>query len=60
MELIDFSAALGTDDRGTPDAFRADTVHLNPLGYDRLAEALYRALDGSGHMPRTLPARSAP
>jgi lysophospholipase L1-like esterase len=44
--VVDFSAALGAGDRRTPDKFRADTLHLNPLGYDRLASALYRALDG--------------
>jgi lysophospholipase L1-like esterase len=44
--VADFSAALGAADRLTPEKFRADTLHLNPLGYDRLASALYRALDG--------------
>jgi GDSL-like Lipase/Acylhydrolase family len=44
--VVDFSAALGAGDRLTPEKFRADTLHLNPLGYDRLASALYRALDG--------------
>jgi lysophospholipase L1-like esterase len=44
--VVDFSAALGAGDRRTPDKFRADTLHLNPLGYDRLTSALYRALDG--------------
>jgi lysophospholipase L1-like esterase len=44
--LVDFSVALGAGDRRTPDKFRADPLHLNLLGYDRLACALYRALDG--------------
>jgi len=44
--VVDFSAALSVDDRRTPDKFRVDTLHLNPLGYDRLASALYLALDG--------------
>ena len=44
--VVDFSAALSADDRRTPDKFHADTLHLNSLGYDRLASALYRALDG--------------
>jgi hypothetical protein len=38
--------ALGAGDSRTPDKFRADMLHLNPMGYDRLASALYRALDG--------------
>jgi lysophospholipase L1-like esterase len=46
VDIVDFSAALGADDRRTPDKFRADTLHLNSLGYDRLTNALYRALDG--------------
>jgi lysophospholipase L1-like esterase len=46
VDVVDFSAALGAADRRTPDKFHADTLHLNPLGYDRLASALYRALDG--------------
>jgi lysophospholipase L1-like esterase len=44
--VVDFSAALSADDRRTPDKFHADTLHLNSLGYDRLASALYLALDG--------------
>jgi lysophospholipase L1-like esterase len=48
MELIDFSAALDAGDRRMPDAFRADTLHLNRSGYDRLSSAHYRVLDGSG------------
>jgi lysophospholipase L1-like esterase len=44
--VVDFSAVLSGDDRRTPDKFRADTLHLNPLGYNRLASALYLALDG--------------
>ena len=44
--LVDFSAALGGGDRRTPDAFRADTLHLNAAGYERLARALDQALDG--------------
>ena len=44
--VVDFSAALSDDDRRTPDKFHADTLHLNSLGYDRLASALYLALDG--------------
>jgi lysophospholipase L1-like esterase len=43
--IVDFAAALGADDRRAPDKFRADTLHLNPSGYDSLATALYRALD---------------
>ena len=38
--------ALGAGDSRTPDKFRADMLHLNPMGYDRLASALYGALDG--------------
>ncbi len=44
VDLVDFAAALGSDDRRTPDAFRADTLHLNAAGYRKLAEALERAL----------------
>jgi lysophospholipase L1-like esterase len=44
--VVDFSAVLSGDDRRTQDKFRADTLHLNPLGYNRLASALYLALDG--------------
>lgn len=44
VSLVDFAAALGSDDRRTPDAFRADTLHLNAAGYRKLAEALERAL----------------
>jgi lysophospholipase L1-like esterase len=44
--VVDFSAAVSAGDRRTSDKFRADTLHLNPLGYDRLASALYLALDG--------------
>ena len=44
--VVVFSATLGAGDRRTPDNFRADTLHLNPLGYDRLASAPHRALDG--------------
>jgi lysophospholipase L1-like esterase len=45
LGVVDFSAALGAGDRRTQDKFRADTLHLNPSGYDRLASALYRSLD---------------
>jgi lysophospholipase L1-like esterase len=44
--VVDFSAAVSAGDRRTSDKFRADTLHLNPSGYDRLASALYLALDG--------------
>jgi lysophospholipase L1-like esterase len=44
LEIVDFSAALGSDDRRTPNVFRDDTLHLNDLGYHRLAEVLSRAL----------------
>ena len=44
--VVVFSATLGAGDQRTPDNFRADTLHLNPLGYDRLASAPHRALDG--------------
>jgi lysophospholipase L1-like esterase len=54
-ELVDFAAALAGGDRRTPDAFRADTLHLNASGYYRLAVALYPALD---HLENRLPTRS--
>jgi lysophospholipase L1-like esterase len=59
MGVVDFSAALGAGDRRTPERFRADTLHLNPLGYDRLASALYRALDGSENRLQKPAARPA-
>jgi lysophospholipase L1-like esterase len=42
--IVDFAAALETNDRRTPDAFRHDTLHLNASGYARLAETLNKAL----------------
>jgi lysophospholipase L1-like esterase len=45
VELVDLSAALDSGDRRTPDAFRADAMHLNAKGYERLAQALYAALE---------------
>jgi lysophospholipase L1-like esterase len=44
IAIVDFAAALETNDRRTPDAFRHDTLHLNASGYARLAETLNKAL----------------
>jgi len=44
IAIVDFAAALETNDRRTPDAFRRDTLHLNASGYSRLAETLNKAL----------------
>jgi lysophospholipase L1-like esterase len=58
--VVDFSAALGAGDRRTPDKFRADTLHLNRLGYDRLASTLYRALDGFENRLQKRTGKAAP
>ncbi len=42
--LADFAAALDSGDRRTPEAYRADTLHLNAAGYQRVEQELCRAL----------------
>jgi lysophospholipase L1-like esterase len=42
--LVDFAAALESDDGRMPEAYRADAVHLNAAGYRKAAQALERAL----------------
>ncbi len=44
VELVDFAAALASDDGRMPKAYRADTAHLNAAGYRKAAETLERAL----------------
>jgi lysophospholipase L1-like esterase len=44
IEIVDFAAALSSDDRRTPDAYRADALHLNATAYRKLSDVLRRAL----------------
>jgi lysophospholipase L1-like esterase len=44
IEIVDFSAALSSDDRRTPDAYRVDALHLNATAYRKLSDVLGRAL----------------
>jgi lysophospholipase L1-like esterase len=44
IAIVDFAAALDSNDRRTPEAFRHDTLHLNASGYSRLAKTLNKAL----------------
>lgn len=45
IELVDFAAALGSDDRVTPSNYRIDALHVNAIANKRLADAVERALD---------------
>jgi hypothetical protein len=40
VELVDFAAALDSDDRRTPTNYRIDALHVNAIGTERLAKAV--------------------
>lgn len=42
--LVDFAAAFDSDGGRMPEAYRADTLHLNAAGYRKAAQTLERAL----------------
>jgi lysophospholipase L1-like esterase len=44
IEIVDFAAALNSDDRTTPNNYRVDSLHVNAIGNKRLADAVEQAL----------------
>jgi len=44
IEIVDFAAALNSDDRTTPNNYRIDALHVNAIGNKKLAEAVEHAL----------------
>ncbi len=44
IEIIDFAAALNSDDRTTPNNYRVDALHVNAIAIKRLAKAVDHAL----------------
>jgi len=44
IELVDFAAALNTDDRTTANNYRIDALHVNAIGNKKLATVVEHAL----------------
>ena len=44
IAIVDFAAALGSDDRVTPSNYRIDALHVNAIANRKLVDAVERAL----------------